>query len=348
MPKLTSSRQPACLPEGSGRARLRYGVVGSSEVGARALWAAARAGCDYEISAIHPSRASFDSYRALLGSGVVDAVYLGIPGARSFDYALAALGAGVHVLCDELPSANGAQWSALARATRSRSAPPVLSTRSEHACIHRAATALARSEGFGSLRAFSAVACTRRIESDSLVLECLNAARRAFGAEPDAVVGVSRSLFPSVLSVALHFPPDCLAFIACGFDRDPCLRYDVSASEGDVRVVSAPGSSGSDELFATVAGVRLERRFARGDALGDALASFARDLSDGTALGIASRAQADARILDAIERAGASGSSVRLKASPFEPVGGRTARRHAPGARAAQSSSAASWAAQSQ
>jgi predicted dehydrogenase len=320
----------AVAAEDSGRARVRYAVVGSSELGARALWAAARPDCGYEIAALHPSRASFESYSALLASGAIDAVYLGIPGGRSFDYALAALGAGVHVLCDELPSASAGQWNALARAARSHSVPAVLSTRSEHACVHRAASALARSDHLGALRSFSVVACTRRIETDSLVLECLGTARRVFGAEPDAVIAVSRSLYPSVLSVALHFAPDCLAFIACGFDRDPCLRYDIAACEGDVRVVAGPGCSGSDELFATVAGVRLERRFPRGDAFGSALARFASDLCEGVVPHTGSRAEADARMLAAIARVGASGTSVSLKSTAFEPVVARPARKRAP------------------
>ncbi|MBV8214227.1 MAG: Gfo/Idh/MocA family oxidoreductase [Verrucomicrobia bacterium] len=44
---------------------------------------------------------NYDGYGKMLESGVVDAVYLAVPNSKHRDYAVAALNAGIHVLCEK-------------------------------------------------------------------------------------------------------------------------------------------------------------------------------------------------------------------------------------------------------
>src|SRR4051812_19736662 len=44
---------------------------------------------------------SYDDYDDLLGSGIIDAVYIALPNSMHFEYARRALERGVHVLCEK-------------------------------------------------------------------------------------------------------------------------------------------------------------------------------------------------------------------------------------------------------
>jgi predicted dehydrogenase len=47
-----------------------------------------------------PRLYDYDDYGKMLESGEVDAVYLAVPNSKHRDYAVAALNAGIHVLCE--------------------------------------------------------------------------------------------------------------------------------------------------------------------------------------------------------------------------------------------------------
>jgi hypothetical protein len=281
---------------------VRFGVLASSEVASRALCAGARARSEYQVGAILPVDASVRSYGRLLESAAIDAIYLGAGVARAFDYALAAVASGVHVLFEDMPTATPDEWDALACVTQMHEPPSLLASGPMVAQANRAASAIARSGRLGVLRWYSAVACTRDGDLPTLVLECVNRARELFDADPIEVLAVDRCENPRVLSVALRFTHDQLAFVSCGFERPTSFRHDIAGTEGDVKVSSTP-SSDSDEILANISGVSRRHRVERSSGLESALSQFAHDIRyKPLRHSTPEMARSNARILNAIEQ----------------------------------------------
>lgn len=297
--------------------QLRYACVGSLDQTTEALCAAARPESEFEMTAVLSRGASFASYSNLLGNPALEAIYLGMTPTRAFPYVRAAVDAGLHVLCEAMPSASAADWDALALAAAAQPKPPYFGCRSLLEPAHRAARSLGCSGKLGELRSFSAVWCARETDTDSLVLECLRHARDFFQEEPTEVLAASRSVTSCATSVVVKFRSDRLGVLACGFDAQPSFRYDLSASCGELRLLSAPTESSADEVAATIAGVSLETRFPHAGGFGFAVDQFTRDVRTARVpSSLAREAHANARMLEAIECASREERSVRLKKPP--------------------------------
>lgn len=296
------------------QSRVRFGVVASSALAAEALRAAARPGSDSEVVAIQVEDAPFDGYRELLASAAIDAVYLGSCAPRLLSYVVAAIEAGVHVLCEEPPAACPSDYEALARAARGHASKPIVACRRTLSPVHRTAADLVDSRLLGEPHLFSAVACSPQGNPDVLAAECISQARRIFHAEPCQVLSTARCEWTAYVSVGLRFAGGRLALLACGSAQRASFRYDVVASHGQLRVCSAPGERGHDELYTTLAGVTTQRRFPREDAFAAELSRFSASLLTRSALASTLRdALANAPILSAIGEASRQGTSVRLK-----------------------------------
>ncbi len=295
------------------RDRVRYGIVCPGDHATAAIWAAAPTGGDCELAAIQPADASFDSYRALLADEAIDAVYLGYRAPLLLRYVVAALEAGVHVLCEEPPAASPNECEAMVHAARSHKTPPIVVCREALSPVHRAAAELARSGLLGDLRVFSAVACSSAASADVLADACVSQARQIFRDEPCEVLATTREELPATVSVALRFQGERLALFAYGFDPCASFCYDVVGSHGQLLVDSAPANNGHDELYATIAGVTRRHRFSRADALAAELAQFSARVLARDAQPNAREALANTRILAAIGRASRQGSGVRLR-----------------------------------
>lgn len=295
------------------RGPVRYGLVGSIELAAEALCASAQAGCRYEITAIHFVDAAgtpLDGYRDFFAEHAIDAVYLGLPGELCLEPVAAAIEAGVHVLCEEPLAASPAEWAALASIARARTVPPRLASSALSSPAWHAAATFARSGQLGELRSISAVVCTQRASHEALLLECVSYARRIFGVEPAEVLAATWSLCPSMLSVALRFPPERLALITCGFDRPSSWRWDLRGLDGELRLEGSPSGEGYDALVASLRGATFEQRFARREALHATLQRFAAGVLP--AADAPRVADANAQLLAAVRHASTAERSVRL------------------------------------
>ena len=96
-------------------AELRWGILSTASIGTRQVIGATQAAARCRVVALASREAnramfaaqqlgiprSYGSYRALLGDPEVDAVYLPLPNNLHAEWAIAALEAGKHVLCEK-------------------------------------------------------------------------------------------------------------------------------------------------------------------------------------------------------------------------------------------------------
>src|SRR5438045_5485156 len=94
---------------------IRFGILGTARVVPHAILAPAKDTPGVEVSGIasrtlqkakqfaeaHGIRRGFGSYEALIEASDIDAIYIALPPALHYDWALRAIEAGKHVLCEK-------------------------------------------------------------------------------------------------------------------------------------------------------------------------------------------------------------------------------------------------------
>ncbi len=112
---------------------LRFGILGAAAIAPHALVAPANGRTDVTVVAIaardverarrfageHGLRHALADYRAVIEHADVDAIYNPLPISHHYEWTLAALAAGKHVLCEKSFSANAAEAEAMANAAAS-------------------------------------------------------------------------------------------------------------------------------------------------------------------------------------------------------------------------------------
>ena len=112
---------------------LRFGILGAAAIAPHALVAPATGRTDVSVVAIaardperarkfageHGVRYALASYRAVIEHADVDAVYNPLPISHHYEWTLAALAAGKHVLCEKSLASNATEAESMARAATS-------------------------------------------------------------------------------------------------------------------------------------------------------------------------------------------------------------------------------------
>ena len=191
------------------RAPVRFAVVGLGDIAQRAVLPAfAHARGKATLAALVSGGAKkrrvlgpryqgaitcgYDEYDELLGSGAVDAVYLALPNQMHKDFALRAVAAGVHVLCEKPMATTVADARAMTRAAQRAGVHLMVAYRLHFDPATLRAIALARDRRAGELRIFASV-FSSPVERGDIRLErvgrgglfdlgiyCVNAARMVF------------------------------------------------------------------------------------------------------------------------------------------------------------------------
>ena len=241
---------------------LRWGLLSTARING-AIIQAAEASHEAEIVAVasredekarayaaeHGIPRAHGSYEALLEDPEVDAVYVSLPNALHVPWAVRALEAGKHVLCekplDRRPAEVERAFGVAARAGRVLSEGFMWRHHPQASTLVEAIGA----GGIGPVRTIRATfGFTLRREGDvrldpaldggSLMdvgCYCVSGARLATGAEPVSV-RAEQVLAPTGVDIrmaaVLRFPGDVLAEIDCGFDVAPNHRLEVVGEEG--------------------------------------------------------------------------------------------------------------------
>jgi len=309
--------------------RVRFGIAGAGDE-ARALELPVLAGPrgPYEIRSIttHAGPAA-RSYRALLASGAVDALFLEAS-ACQLEWVSAGLRSGLHIVCQTTPPLSQEGWQEMRELGRTSGAELMIASPLSFACLHREAAELAQSGRIGDPLMLSARVAARDpgVPLGRLLRVGLELARRLLGGRPGELVGVTGCDGPRALSLALRTGRDRLATLVCGDGGEPGVAYELVASDGSLRV-SAPSANAAGTLsLASPDGAHARCRPSR-VTLSSALTQASDAILSGRTLSLAQERLSDERVIRAIARELRRPRALRLKKLPADAAAPSTRPR---------------------
>lgn len=274
----------------------------------------------YAISRLY----DYDGYEEMLRSRDVDAVYLAVPNSMHRDYAVTALDAGIHVLCEKPMARNEEECRDMIEAAARGKAKLMIAYRLhfEEATIEAIETV--RSGVIGDPRFFSSVFAQQLSESNSrgkarfwanplpdMGPYPINTVRHLFRAEPLEVFAFSARKeerrfdeIDEMFVVTLRFPEERLASFTVSYGANPIDQYRVVGTQGDLEV--KPGFGFTEPLrHRLTVGTRVtEKVFPRTDQFGAETKYFSDCiLDDREPEPNGEEGLADVRVLLAIEEA---------------------------------------------
>ncbi len=339
--------------------RVRYAVVGLGYISQIAMLPAFRAaqrnsvlaalvsGSDEKLRSLGRrykvgTLVGYEGYDALLASGDIDAVYIGLPNTMHRDMAVRAARAGIHVLCDKPLAMSAREGMAIVRAAAVARVRLMTAYRLHFEAGTAAALDMIHRGRIGRPRHFTADFAMQiapgniRTRSElgggplhDLGIYCVNAARHVFRAEPVEVfaqaTGDSDPRFRAVeemVAVLLRFPGGELAKFTCSFGAHDASVFQVWGSEGTVRLEDAFEMAGPKTLHATLkargAPKDVKQRFPKVDQFAPLLLHFSDCiLKRRQPVPSGDEGVADLRVLDAIRRSLDRRGAVALPHSRF-------------------------------
>ena len=283
----------------------------------------------------------YDEYDALLASGDIDAVYIGLPNHLHREYTVRAARAGVHVLCEKPLAVTEADCAAMIAACKRGRVKLMTAYRLHFEKMTLTAIAAARDGTIGKARLFDSSFSFRITGANVRLMKasegggplydigvyCINAVRHLFGAEPveayAALAGGRRRgrLAEESASCVLRFPGDRLATFQVSFDSATTGEYRVLGTKG--LLVAAPGYGFGEELRLTIrsGGKEKTTEFPRSDHFGPQLIHFSGCIRRGRNPGPSGEdGLADVRIIQALYKSAKLGRPVRLAPRRARPA----------------------------
>ena len=293
----------------------------------------------------------YDDYDELLASGAVDAVYIALPNEMHADFALRAMRAGIHVLCEKPMATTVADARAMRVAAQRSGVQFMVAYRLHFDPATLKAIDQARDRRAGELRIFASVFSSPVERGDirltregrgglfDLGIYCVNAARMVFRTEPTEVMamhaGPGTGRFrevPEMTAALLRYPGERIAMFTCSLNAYRGSSWTAVAMKRLVHM--EPAYSYHEKLVVQVKTdtATRTRRFGLHDQFAAEFDHFvARIRSGRKAEPSAREGEADVRILDAIDRSARTGRRVKLRALPRDELPTRReARSHPP------------------
>ena len=285
----------------------------------------------YGVKALY----SYDRYPDLLRAGIVDAVYIAVPNSKHAEFAVPALEAGIHVLCEKPLATTEADCRRMIDAARRSRAKLMTAYRLHFEDANMETVKLARSGKIGAPRYFVSafsqqvrpgdVRLQRSLGGGSLWdmgIYCINAARYLFQAEPEEVAAFttggadSDARFREVdemCAATLRFPGGRLATFTSSFGAADASAYRLVGTLGDVLAEPAYEYVGELKLTVTTGGKKKERTFPPRDQFAPELVYFSDCVLNGEEpepSGV--EGLADVRVIEALYRSAREGRPIRL------------------------------------
>lgn len=199
---------------------------------------------------------TYEEYGIALESGEFDAIYIALPNSMHCQFAVAALDAGIHVLCEKPMAPTSKECEEMLVMARDRKRLLMIAYRLHFEKANLEAAEIARSGKLGELRYFSSNFTMNvrpgdiRLQSElgggpllDIGIYCINAARNIFRDEPVRVMAKARSCgdrrfreVPEMVSVVLEFPEDRLATFTCGFNHGKVSEHRIVGTKGELLV----------------------------------------------------------------------------------------------------------------
>jgi glucose-fructose oxidoreductase len=301
MPTMKSGSKRAASPRQRGK-RIRYAVVGLGHIAQVAILPAfAHAKQNSELKALvtdDPKKAKqlskkyrvpftygYESYDECLQSGEIDAVYIALPNSMHHEYAVPALKAGIHVLCEKPLAIDAGECEDMINAAAESGAKLMTAYRLHFDKANLEAVEIVRSGKLGNPRFFSST-FGMQVRPDNIRLShalgggplwdlgvyCVNAARYLFRDEPEEVFAFEatgndarfREVEESV-SAIMRFPEARLASFTCSFGSGDVSAYEVAGTKGTLRADPAYEYAEGLKLTTTIEGKSREYKFGKSD-----------------------------------------------------------------------------------
>jgi glucose-fructose oxidoreductase len=281
---------------------------------------------------------SYDQYEECLSQGV-DAVYIALPNHLHRDYAIRALNAGVHVLCEKPLAVTEADCEAIIDAAQKNDRKLMVAYRLHLEKGNLQAIEWANNGQLGDTRFFSSEFAQQVVENNVRVTEdvahgggplydmgvyCINAARYLFRDEPTHVFatisnnGENRfQKTEEMTTVLLRFPKGRIATFTASFGAADVGRYTLVGTKGILTADPAYEYADAIKLELTLEGKRTKRTFAKRDQFGAELVYFSncilrkRDPEPSGAEGLA-----DVRVVQAAYESARDGRMIELPPFP--------------------------------
>ncbi|SFP93204.1 Gfo/Idh/MocA family protein [Sphingomonas rubra] len=278
---------------------------------------------------------SYERFGEMLASGKVDAIYLATPNWRHAEFAVPALEAGIHVLCEKPLEISVEKSEAIAAAAKKSGAKLMVAYRLHFEPATLDAITRIRDGELGELIAFTSCfgqmvdpanhRARNGIEAGPLFdmgPYPINATRYLFGAEPEGVVSAVATRQPDsgldvddTFAVTLRFPGNRLAQFTISYFVNNVNSLIIAGAKGSIHMSPAYGFGDPLEQNRTVGDKKTHESFKATDQFGGEMKYFSdcilhdREVEPDGEEGIA-----DLRVIEGIVEALKTGKAVTLPA----------------------------------
>ncbi|MEH3039956.1 MAG: Gfo/Idh/MocA family oxidoreductase [Sphingomonas paucimobilis] len=334
--------------------KVRYAVVGAGDITQRSMLPGIKHTGNSKLVAIVTGDADkaaalaemygvdatydYDRFHELLASGTIDAIYLGTPNWRHAEFAIPALAAGIHVLCEKPLEISVEQGRAIAAAQAASSAKLMTAYRLHFEPGTLAAIDMVRDGKLGDLVTFSAT-FSQSLDPDNhrarhgiiagplfdMGPYPINAIRYLFGEEPVAVesavatrqAGAGFGDLDDTFAVVLRMPGDRLASFTVSYYAGNVDHLTIAGTKGSIHIDPAFGYGDTQHQTITIGTDKREEKFKPTDQFGGEMKYFSDCILNGDdPEPDAEEGIADLRVIEGIVEALKTGRRVDLP--PFE------------------------------
>ncbi len=278
----------------------------------------------------------YERFGELLASGKIDAIYLATPNWRHAEFAIPALKAGIHVLCEKPLEVSGEKARAIVDVERHSPAKLMTAYRLHFEPATLDAIRRIREGELGELIAFTSCfgqmvdpenhRAKNGIEAGPLFdmgPYPINATRYLFGAEPEEVVAAvatrqadSGMDIDDTFAVTLRFPGNRLAQFTVSYVVNNVNSFIIAGTKGSIHMSPAYGFGDPLEQNRTIGKKKSHESFKATDQFGGEMKYFSDCIiHDREVEPDGEEGYADLRVIDGIVEALKTGKAVTLK--PF-------------------------------
>lgn len=239
---------------------------------------------------------SYDEFEKALHEEAFDAVYIATPNSEHEKYAILAMKAGCHVLCEKPLTLDQESCQLMLEALEKNPVHFMVGYRLHFDPANLKAIEIAHSKRIGELRLFTSNFCTPIRDRSNVRLQSktgggplmdigiygVNAARYLFRDEPTEVFAYSATNsadqrfieVDEMLSVVMKFPQDRLASFSCSFAAHETSWYQLSGTKGEICLDNAYDYAQNMRMSVTANQRTTLKNFKKHDQFGAELVYF--------------------------------------------------------------------------
>lgn len=336
----------SALGFGSGK-KVRYAIVGLGNIAQQALMPGVKHTGNSEITALvsgNPAKLkelardygvedtyAYEQFGDLIASGQVDAIYLATPNWRHAEFAVPALEAGIHVLCEKPLEISTSQAQAIRNAAQKGSAKLMVAYRLHFEPATLDAITRIRKGELGTILAFTSL-FTQKVDPENHRAKHgveagplfdmgpypINAIRYLFGDEPEEVLSASATRqaglgLDDTWAVVLKMPGERLATFTVSYAANSVDSFIVAGTEGSIHMSPAYGFGEGLAQSRTIGSKKASETFKATDQFGGELKYFSDCILEGKEPEPdGEEGLADLRVLEGIVRAKETGQPQKL------------------------------------